>query len=233
MPPAARAPEAAGFPHILHHLDALLAQYGSGLVGLVVALEATGLPLPGESLLIAAALYSATTHRIPIGSVLAAASIGAIVGDNIGFLIGRSLGLRLLSRYGRRLGLSEDRLLLGRYLFARYGGPVVFAARFVAVLRTLAALLAGANRMGWGRFTFWNALGGIAWACGYGMAAYLAGDAIHRIAGPVGIALAAVAITVATLFFLFLRKNERRLIEEARAAARSGRPSRSRSRAPG
>ena len=180
-----------------------------------------GLPLPGESLLIAAALYSATTHRIPIENVLAAASIGAILGDNVGFLIGRSLGIRLLTRYGRRLGLSEDRLLLGRYLFRRYGGPVVFAARFVAVLRTLAALLAGANRMGWGRFLFWNALGGIAWACGYGMAAYLAGNEIHRIAGPVGIVLAAVAAVTVTVFFLFLRKNERRLIEEARAQVRS------------
>ena len=208
---------------MLHHVDDLLGHYGSVLVGVVVALEAMGLPLPGESLLIAAALYSATTHRIPIANVLAAASIGAILGDNVGFLLGRSLGHRLLTRYGRRLGLSDDRLLLGRYLFRRYGGPVVFAARFVALLRTLAALLAGANRMSWVRFLFWNALGGIAWACGYGAAAFFAGEAIHRIAGPVGIGLGALAAAVALLFFRFLRRNEQRLIAEARAEAGRGR----------
>ena len=178
-----------------------------------------GLPLPGESMLIAGAIYCATTHRLPIQGVLAAAAIGAIMGDNAGYLIGRSLGFRLLARYGRRVGISEDRLLLGRHLFRRYGGSVVFVGRFVAVLRTFVALLAGANRMGWGRFLFWNALGGCAWVGGYGTAAYLIGTRIRDIAGPVGFVVGGIVAVMVVVLFLFLKKNERRLTEEARHQA--------------
>ncbi len=145
---------------VLHGLDHLLREYGAGLVGVTVGLEAMGLPLPGESMVIGAAIYCATTHQLSIVTVLAAAAAGAVLGDNAGYLIGRSIGFRVLARYGRRIGLSEDRLLLGRHLFRRYGGSVVFVGRFVAVLRTFVALLAGANRMGWGRFLLWNAAGG-------------------------------------------------------------------------
>lgn len=178
-----------------------------------------GLPLPGESMLIASAIYCATTHRLPIQGVLAAAAIGAIMGDNAGYLIGRSLGFRLLARYGRRVGISEDRLMLGRYLFRRYGGSVVFVGRFVAILRTFVALLAGANRMRWGRFLFWNALGGCAWVGGYGTAAYLIGTEIQDVAGPVGIAIGAIVAVVVVVLFLFLKRNEHLLTEKARAQA--------------
>lgn len=188
-------------------------------MGVVIALEAMGLPLPGESMLIASAIYCATTHRLPIEGVLAAAAVGAIVGDNAGYLIGRSLGYRVLARYGRKVGISEDRLVLGRHLFRRYGGSVVFVGRFVAVLRTFVALLAGANRMPWYHFLLWNALGGIAWVGGYGIAAYLAGAGIRRIAGPVGIAIGVVAVLVVIAFVTFLKRNERRLTEEAKRAA--------------
>lgn len=203
----------------MHHLDHLLGEYGYGLICAVIALEAMGLPLPGESMLIASAIYCATTHRLPIEGVLLAAAIGAIMGDNAGYLIGRSLGYRLLARYGRRVGISEDRLLLGRHLFRRYGGSVVFVGRFVAVLRTFVALLAGANRMAWGRFLFWNALGGCAWVGTYGTAAYLIGTEMKHIAGPVGLAIGAIVAMVVGVLFLFLKKNEQRLTEEARAQA--------------
>ncbi len=205
---------------MFHHLDHLLAHYGYGLVGVVVMLESMGAPLPGESLLIGTALYCAATHRLEIGWVIAIAIAGAIMGDNFGYLIGRSLGFRLLARWGRHVGLSDDRLTLGRYLFRRHGGKVVFFGRFIAVLRTFAALLAGANRMPWPSFLLYNALGGIGWAGGYSLAAYLLGSQMERISGPLGLGLGIIAVVVVGSAFLFLKRNENRLTGEALAAAR-------------
>lgn len=116
--------------------------------------------LPGESTLIAAALYGGVTHHLNIVFVVVAAATGAIVGDNIGFLIGRDIGFRLLVRYGQYIHMTPARIKLGQYLFLRHGGKVVFVGRFVAILRALAAFLAGANRMTWPRFLVFNAAGG-------------------------------------------------------------------------
>ena len=204
----------------LHHLDHLLVHYGYGLVGLVVMLESMGAPLPGESLLIGTALYCATTHKLDIGWVILVAIVGAVMGDNLGYLIGRSLGFRALARWGRHVGLTEERLTLGRYLFRRHGGKVVFFGRFIAVLRTFAALLAGANRMPWPSFLLWNALGGIGWAGGYTMAAYLLGSQVEKISGPIGIGFGIVAVLVIAGGFVFLKRNEKRLTEDALAAAK-------------
>jgi membrane protein DedA with SNARE-associated domain len=204
----------------LHHLDHLLVHYGYGLVGLVVMLESMGAPLPGESLLIGTALYCATTHKLDIGWVILVAIVGAVMGDNLGYLIGRSLGFRALARWGRHVGLTEERLTLGRYLFRRHGGKVVFFGRFIAVLRTFAALLAGANRMPWPSFLLWNALGGIGWAGGYTMAAYLLGSQVEKISGPIGIGFGIVAVLVIAGGFAFLKRNEKRLTEDALASAK-------------
>ena len=201
----------------MHGLDHLFAQYGYAVVGLGVLLEATGLPLPGESLMIAAALYAATTHRLDIFVIVPVAAVGAILGDQIGYFLGRWIGFRVLARWGRKIGLSEERLELGRYLFRRYGGRVVFLGRFVAVLRTFVALLAGANRMAWHSFLMWNALGGIGWTSLYGFGAYLLGDAFKRVSGPAGIALAVIGAIVLVSALVFVKRNERRLLDEARA----------------
>ena len=206
---------------MFHHLDHLLAHYGYGLVGIVVMLESMGAPLPGESLLIGAALYCAATHRLDIGWVIAVAIVGAVMGDNFGYLIGRQVGFRLLSRWGRRIGLTEDRLMLGRYLFRRHGGKVVFFGRFIAILRTFAALLAGANRMPWPSFLFYNALGGIGWAGGYSLAAFLIGRQVEAISGPLGIGLGIVAGLVVGAVVVFLKRNEKRLTAEALKAAKA------------
>ncbi len=206
---------------MFHHLDHLLAHYGYGVVGLIVMLESMGAPLPGESLLIGTALYCAATHRLEIGWVVAVAVAGAIMGDNFGYLIGRSLGFRLLARWGGRIGLTDDRLTLGRYLFRRHGGKVVFFGRFIAVLRTFAALLAGANRMPWPSFLLYNALGGIGWAGGYSLAAYLLGRQMERISGPLGLALGIIAVAVVGSAFVFLKRNEKRLTADAMRAARN------------
>ncbi len=204
---------------LIHDLDHLLQHYGYGAIGLIVMLESMGAPLPGESLIIGAAIYCATTHRLDIVWVLAVAILGAIMGDNFGYLIGRFIGFRLLARFGRHVGLSDQRLRLGRYLFRRHGGKVVFFGRFIAVLRTFVALLAGANHMPWHSFLLYNAMGGIGWAGGYGIAAYLLGKEAQRISGPLGIAAGIIVVIAVTAAILFLKRNEKRLTEEAEQAA--------------
>jgi membrane protein DedA with SNARE-associated domain len=196
----------------------LISQYGYLAVGGIVGLESMGIPLPGETMLIAAATFAGATDHLDIGLVIAAAAIGAIVGDTMGFFIGREIGLRLLRRHGPRVGLTEPRLKLGQYLFLRHGGKVVFFGRFVAVLRTLAALLAGANRMFWPRFLIFNAAGGILWATVFGFGAYLFGAAIDRYAGPIGSALLVIAIVSALVGFVLMRRHEQVLIERAERA---------------
>jgi membrane protein DedA with SNARE-associated domain len=200
----------------LQALDGLFHEYGYGVVFAGVLLESTGLPLPGESLMIAAALYAATTHHLNIFVLVPLAAAAAICGDQIGYFVGRWVGYRLLARWGRKVGLTDERLELGRYLFRRYGGVVVFFGRFVAVLRTFAALLAGANRMPWHSFLLWNALGGICWTNLYGFGAYLLGHAMERISGPLGIVLAVVAGVAIVAAVIFVKRNETRLLEEAR-----------------
>ncbi len=124
-------------------LTHLLASYGYLAVLLFVAIESTGIPFPGETML------------------LVAAASGAILGDNLGFWVGHERGYRLLRRYGRYIHVEERRLKLGQYLFLKHGGKVVFFGRFVAVLRAWAAFLAGTNRMRWPRFLLFNAAGAI------------------------------------------------------------------------
>ena len=139
--------------------------------------------MPGETALVTAALYAGSTHQIGIASVVLVAAMAAIIGDNIGYLIGRSIGIRLVVRYGGYVRLNEPRLKVGQYLFLRHGGKIVFFGRFVAFLRTFAALLAGVNRMSWPHFLIMNALGGICWASLFGGGAYLFGEQMKRVPG--------------------------------------------------
>lgn len=196
----------------------LISQYGYWAVGGIVGLESVGIPLPGETTLIAAATFAGATHHLDIGLIVLAAAGGAIIGDTIGFFIGREIGLPLLHRHGPRIGLTEPRLKLGQYMFMRHGGKVVFFGRFIAILRTLAALLAGANRMFWPRFLLFNATGGILWATLFGFGAYLFGTAIDRYAGPLGSALLVIAIVAAIVAFVLGRRHEQALIERAERA---------------
>jgi len=200
---------------LLHHL---IASYGYGVVGAIVALEGMGIPVPGETALIVAAIYAGRTHELDITLVIAAAALGAILGDNTGFFIGRELGYRLVFRYGHYVRLNEMRIKLGQYLFMRHGGKVVFVARFIAVLRALAALLAGINYMAWRRFVVFNAAGGILWATLYGSGAYALGRQIEHVAKPVGLALAAAAAVLVIGGLMFLRRHEARLEAEAERA---------------
>jgi membrane protein DedA with SNARE-associated domain len=205
----------AGTMTIIEHL---IQTYGLWALFTVVMLESMGVPVPGESALITAALYAGSTHQIDIFRVILVTVAAALIGDNVGYLVGRSLGVRLLVRYGHYLRLDGKRLKLGQYLFMRHGGKIVFFGRFVAILRTFAAFLAGVNLMSWPRFLVMNALGGICWATLFGGGAYLFGEQINRVAGPLRLLflLAAVCAVAAGLFFV--RRYERELAERAEAA---------------
>jgi membrane protein DedA with SNARE-associated domain len=211
-------------------LSHFITTYGYWAVLAVVALESIGVPVPGETTLIVAAVYAGTTAELNILFVIAAAAAGGIVGDNIGFCLGRKFGYPLLLRYGRYIGFTDKRIKLGQYLFQRHGGKVVFFGRFVAVLRALAALLAGANCMSWPRFLMFNAAGAILWATVYGLAAYYLGEEVHRVSGPVGTAAVALALIAIGAVIFVLRRNEARWEDEAeRALPGPLRPARRRS----
>ncbi len=199
-------------------LQHFLSTYGYWAVLVFVAIESTGIPFPGETMLLVAAIDAGITHQLSILLVIVAAASGAILGDNLGFWVGREGGFRLLRRYGRYIHLNESRLKLGLYLFRKHGGKVVFFGRFVAVLRAWAAFLAGTNRMPWPRFLLFNALGGIIWATIYGLGGYFLGDNIHRLTGPVGIIFIILAVLIIIAFVVFISRNERRLEEEAMKA---------------
>jgi membrane protein DedA with SNARE-associated domain len=196
----------------------LIQAYGLWILFTVLTLESMGVPAPGETALVTAALYAGRTHQIDIGSVVLVAAAAAIMGDNIGYLIGRSIGIALVARFGRYIGLDEPRLKVGQYLFLRHGGKIVFFARFVAFLRTFSALLAGINRMSWPHFLLMNALGGVCWATLFGGGAYLFGAEMKRVAGPVSFLLLIVALGLVAVGFFFFRRHERELEQRAQAA---------------
>jgi membrane protein DedA with SNARE-associated domain len=193
----------------------LVATHGYSIVALTVALESMGIPLPGETMLVSAAVYAGSTHQLSIATLVLAAATGGIVGDNVGFWIGRRYGYGFLRQHGRRVGLDESRLRVGQLLFDRHGGKVVFFGRFVALLRIVAALLAGVNRMRWRRFLLFNAAGALLWAAGYGTAAYLLGGEVERARGPFGIALLLLAAAVVIAVVRYVRRHEAALAREA------------------
>lgn len=162
----------------INHWIGLLG-YWAVLLGVMT--ESTGIPFPGETILLVAAAYAGVTHHLSIAGVIAAAAAGAIIGDNFGYAIGRYGGYRLIARFGHYIHFEPERLHVTERYFARHGDKTVFLGRFVSVLRTWVAFFAGVNRMHWRTFLFWNALGGCTWATVYGLAAYFAGRNLARI----------------------------------------------------
>src|SRR5436309_12501506 len=157
----------------LGELQQLVSLHGYWVVGLIVGLESLGLPLPGETILVLAAIYAATEPSFNIWVVIAVAASGAIIGDNIGYWLGSRYGYALLLRYGERIGMLEPRIKLGQYLFLRHGAKVVFLGRFVALLRILAAFLAGLNRIPWRTFLTANRTGGPMWVAAFGVGRFI------------------------------------------------------------
>jgi membrane-associated protein len=191
---------------------------GYPLVFALIAIETMGIPVPGETALITAAIV-ASRGRLEIEVVIALAAAAAILGDNIGFAIGRRLGRPLLTAPGP-LHIHRLRVLeVGEPFFERHGPKAVFLGRWVAGLRITAAWMAGANQMGWPTFLFWNALGGVAWATSIGLLAYFAGHTAERIVHYAGLGGAAVVVVGGVALWLLVRMRRRRAAAERAAAA--------------
>lgn len=189
-------------------LQPLIVEYGLFAVFFIVMLESAGLPLPGETVLVLAAVYAGMTGHFEIPVVIAVAASAAIIGDNIGFVVGRRYGMPLVARYGKLVGLDEKRLRFGQHMFAKHGAKIVFFGRFIAVLRIFAALLAGVNRYSWRSFLLFNAAGGIIWATLFGIGGFVFGDAMHRVAGPVGLIGLALALIGLIVGWRVMRRQE-------------------------
>ncbi|WP_296713024.1 DedA family protein [Rhodoblastus sp.] len=196
----------------------LIAQHGYLAVFCIVALESAGIPLPGETALVLAAMFAGATGLIDIKLVIFFAALGAILGDNVGFWAGRRFGLPLLLNHGARLGLTDDRIKLGQYLFEHHGAKIVFFGRFIALLRIFAAFLAGVNRYSWGQFLFYNATGGIVWAVIFGLGGFAFGDAFERVAGPLGKIMLGLAALGVVLGWWIIHTQEKKLVARAVAA---------------
>jgi membrane protein DedA with SNARE-associated domain len=159
-------------------LDHLLHQYGCALVFAVVGLQALGLPLPGTTALIAAALYAATSHGLPIVGVIGAGALGALAGTSAGFVLGRWGGEKLLLRLAHRLRRSPASVQELRREFAAHGGGWLFVGRFVSGLRNITGLLAGASGMSVRRFLPLSAAAALAWAMANALGYYWFGHAL-------------------------------------------------------
>ncbi|HLW44642.1 MAG TPA: VTT domain-containing protein [Acidimicrobiales bacterium] len=200
------------------NIHSLIETYGYGAVFVLVGVESLGVPLPGETTLIAAATYAGVTHRLSIGVIFAVAAAGAILGDTAGYWIGDLGGYRLIYRYGHYVRFDESKIKVAHYLFDRRGGAVVFFGRFVSVLRTYAAFLAGTTRMRYRRFLLFNASGGIVWAAVYAFLAYYAGSFLSKVSTPFEIGFASLAVVFIVVAIFFARRHLSTLVARAEAA---------------
>lgn len=196
----------------------LIASYGYLAVFLLVGAESLGIPLPGETALVTAGIYAGNTHRLSPWLIFVVAAAAGITGDNIGYWIGRKGGYPLARRYGSKVRLDERRLKVARYLFDRHGMAVVFFGRFVSVLRTFAAFLAGTSKMPWHKFLPANAAGAILWSAIYTTISYLVGRALQHASGVVNLVLGGVAVLVVIAVVLVIRRRTDRLAERAERA---------------
>ena len=189
-------------------MNGFVHHYGLAALFVVVMLESGGVPLPGETALVTAAVF-ASRGELDIAAVIAVAAAAAIVGDNLGYWVGRTGGRSVLARFA----FSERTLPWGEAFFDRHGPKTIFIGRFVSILRVTAAWLAGVSRMRWWTFFAWNAAGGVCWAVLVGLVAYFAGqaaaDAIARY-GLIGGGVVVAVLVVAGVGVHFWRK---RLVE--------------------
>lgn|ERR1700726_2925767 len=201
---------------------------GYPLLVLIVMGESSGVPLPGETALITAAIL-ASSGELKIELVIPLAAGGAILGDNLGYLIARKGGRWLLERPGRFERQRKEVLVIGEAFFERHGPKAVFFGRFILGLRTWASWLAGATRMPWRSFVLWNALGGICWATGVGLIAYFLGKSAESAIETFGVYGLVAALLAIVSAFVVGRRYRRR---QQRGAARSAAPDRGDEEAP-
>jgi membrane protein DedA with SNARE-associated domain len=199
-------------------LQQLVSAHGYWAIALIVGLESMGIPLPGETILLLAAIYAAADPTLNIWFVIAAAAVGSIVGDNAGYWIGKNYAYALLVRHGKHIGMSAARIKVGQYLFREHGGKVVFLGRFVALLRILAAFLAGVNRMPWRDFLIANAAGAVLWASAFGIGGYFFGKLLLQLERSLAMVLFTIALAAFFGVGYLINRYEHRLIEAAERA---------------
>jgi membrane protein DedA with SNARE-associated domain len=189
-------------------MESLVQDYGLVVLFLLIAMESAGIPLPGETALVAAGVL-ASRGKLDIVAVIVVAAAAAIVGDNVGYWVGRLGGRKLLQRWARLDRYASRVLPWSERFFERHGAKTIFFGRFIAVLRVTAAWLAGISRMHWWRFFLWNAAGGICWAVLVALVAYYAGEAAGKAIeryGLIGGGVIVVLLVVGVIGGRYLRK---------------------------
>jgi undecaprenyl-diphosphatase len=181
----------------------LIEHYGYLVVFFGVMLESTGVPLPGETILLASGLLAQQGH-IDVGDAIVFGSLGAVVGDQIGYWVGREGGRPFVLKWGRYVRITPDRLERAERFFERHGGKAVFLARFFAGLRVFGALVAGISRMRWGIFVVYNALGGAVWATAAVLVGYLVGGSLNLVERWLGRATLVLAALLAVVVGFYL-----------------------------
>ena len=181
-------------------MNHLVATYGLAALFLAVMLESAGMPVPGETALIAASVLAAR-GLVSLIAVIVVAAAAAIIGDNAGYWIGRAAGRRLLTRWRPIARYADKMLPPAERFFAHHGGKAVFLARFMPGLRVIGALVAGIAGMAWWRFLAWNVAGGVVWATSVALVAYGLGEAVASAIGRYGLIGGAAAIAAAVIFY--------------------------------
>lgn len=212
-------------------LQNVLKVIGYPAVTLFILIESSGIPFPGETMLLVASFF-APTIPLSIPIVIACAALGAIIGDNLGYLAGRTGGRALALRYGKYIFLKPHHLDYAGKFFEKHGDKTVFLGRFVAVLRAWSAFLAGVNHMPWRKFLVYNAAGGIVWAVIYGTLGYVAGRfltnnfaAVEHIASTLGwIGVGIIVVFVAAVFIQLRLRRRKRMLAAIEGEAKADAP---------
>jgi membrane protein DedA with SNARE-associated domain/membrane-associated phospholipid phosphatase len=181
----------------------LIEHYGYLVVFFGVMMESTGVPLPGETILLASGFLAQRGH-LDVGDAILFGILGAVAGDQLGYWVGREGGRPFVLRWGRYFRVTPERLSRAEAFFARHGGKAVFLARFFSGLRVFGALVAGISRMRWETFTLYNALGGTVWATAVVLVGYLVGGSIWLVERWLGRATLLLAVLVAVVVGLYL-----------------------------
>ena len=203
---------------LISWITQLIESYGLIFVAVLICVESIALPVPGETVLILAAVFAGARHQLHIVAVVLTAATAAFVGQVVGYMIGRQFSYRLLVQYGGYLRITEGKIKFGENPFLRFGITIVIVARFVPVLRSIIASLAGANRMPAPPFLFANIVGALVWTSAIGYLSFLFGNLIHRAGHCIAIVVGVVALTAIVVGVNFLRRHEERLIAEAELA---------------
>lgn len=210
----------------MHSVAHLIHAYGLLVVAGFIGLESMCIPLPGETALIVGSVIAGRTHELNIIAVILTAAGASLIGRVIGYAIGAQFGYWLLLRYGFYLRITEARIKLGQYLFLKHGGAIIIIAQFIPVLRAIAGILAGANRMPWRRFLLASFVGALAWATLFGIGGYSFGRQFARLAaswwflsGPSGwVLFGLAAVIIVTVFAAFVGRHEAQLVAKAERA---------------